>query len=505
MRLRLLGTTQSVVFFSPPEVHQNILDLRSAAKARLDVQVDSFDVLRWLLDQSCTLIESMEPLYFAQMINYLLRTQAKLDYPNFLNDPSARDPYLNIVRSNELHSLSQLYEPKLSRRGAAFKISDFAPVLQPYISEIVRRRKGFQDRGFGVQSAALEEVEQEREMEFEIECVREVQQPVHFRAMKVVKLHRDIAEFATTGRLPADSDAFQPMFCALQKTALGIKHGTISSAIKAARLYVSKQYGRAVSLQEPNDNFLRPCHWLLWSPSSEIGMILSLEEADALIPILRQIASEPPACHLIVYMAPVTRRMLQFNDLDYYAIPTLPAHFKAPTWLKVELGIFAGRLYFEWDEHEELSSYLGMSLTANVDDDRAQNIVDGPFTTKPLAFLHEWLAARRKGQDFEHTPMGYITTGKPLAAAHFFFSAADKEGAEMEPVPVVRVADAVVVDDEDSDDDEEHVKAHLFERHNDTDGDIYHDAKEEAWDGTDNVFLDGKEYVHAESEDEDED
>jgi hypothetical protein len=35
--------------------------------------------------------------------------------------------------------------------------------------------------------------------------------------------------------------------------------------------------------------------------------------------------------------------------------------------------------------------------------------------------VHEWLALRRKGQDFEHTPMGFITTGKPLTENHPFF------------------------------------------------------------------------------------
>lgn len=36
------------------------------------------------------------------------------------------------------------------------------------------------------------------------------------------------------------------------------------------------------------------------------------------------------------------------------------------------------------------------------------------FAAKPLIYLHEWIDVRRKGQDFEHTPMGFIMTGKPL-------------------------------------------------------------------------------------------
>lgn len=37
--------------------------------------------------------------------------------------------------------------------------------------------------------------------------------------------------------------------------------------------------------------------------------------------------------------------MLHFNGLSYYVLPRLPDGYKAPDWLSIELGIFAGRLY----------------------------------------------------------------------------------------------------------------------------------------------------------------
>ena len=109
--------------------------------------------------------------------------------------------YLSNIRSKELQSLKQLYEPKDHQRGAVIKVSDFAPSLRAHVSELLKRRKGFQDRGVAVHSSALEEVEQEREMEFEVESVREVQPPIHFKALKIAKLHPHIEEFATTGKL----------------------------------------------------------------------------------------------------------------------------------------------------------------------------------------------------------------------------------------------------------------------------------------------------------------
>ena len=44
------------------------------------------------------------------------------------------------------------------------------------------------------------------------------------------------------------------------------------------------------------------------------------------------------------------------------------------------------------------------------------------FSEKPLEFLHEWLAVRRKGQDFTDTPMGFICQGKLLTSSHPFFA-----------------------------------------------------------------------------------
>ncbi|KAH7082745.1 hypothetical protein BKA63DRAFT_433265 [Paraphoma chrysanthemicola] len=507
MRLRLLGKSQAVTFFSPPEVHQSILDLRKAAKASPFIPLSSVDVIRWLLDQSCNAIEQLEPLYFNQGINFLHRAQAKLEYPDYLDDTESRDAYLEVVRSKELQTLQQLYGPKHQQRSPAIKISTFAACLRGFVSDVLQRRKDFQDRGFAVHSSALEEVEQEREVEFEVESVREVQPPVHFKAFKVPKLHQDLENLATTGTMPASSDALQPAIYALQKTDLATKHATITAANAAARLLVSTQFTRTVSTNEPNDNFLRPCHWLLWNCSNQIGVLVSPEEANALIPILQCSYLEEPICHLLVYSAPITHRMLHFNNLDYYAIPPLPSKFKVPSWLKIELGVFAGRLYFDWNEYEEIMSYLGVqNLKTEIDDEKNTEALSS-FATKPLTFLHEWLAVRRKGQDFEHTPMGFVTTGKPLSADHPFFTASKKEEDEETKFSTATKSNGhpvEVVDDDESDDGEDHAKEHLFQHEDDEEGhDVFHDAEEELgdeFDHQDNTFFQGGAYVQNEEE-----
>lgn len=56
MRLRQLGTTQSILWVAPPEVHQSILDLQSKQEGD---SIDSYDVICWLLKQTRIGIEQL--------------------------------------------------------------------------------------------------------------------------------------------------------------------------------------------------------------------------------------------------------------------------------------------------------------------------------------------------------------------------------------------------------------------------------------------------------------
>ena len=203
----------------------------------------------------------------------------------------------------------------------------------------------------------------------------------------------------------------------------------------------------------------RQVNWILWSSLSEMALIVNPEEAEVIIALIHKIKAHPT--HLLTYAAPVTRRMLHFNDLKYYALPEMPKEWKAPLWLKIELGIFAGRLYFEYDEYEYLCRFLGLEqsvlnttetedqvqVLGNLSDDSCQDSADEDatqprarqlptFTAKPLTFLQEWLTIRRKGQDFGQTPMGHVCQGKSPASNHPFFatrddcSASKKESAD---------------------------------------------------------------------------
>ena len=456
MRLRLLGQSQSVAFYSPPEVHQSILDRLNKSDS---FHPDSAAVLAWVFGQTCDILEQQEPSYFAQALHHMQQKQARLSYPSFLSDEYARSEFLSAILQKEALLVKDMYQPGGNRRTGFNKHSVWDASLQREIKILQDRQKRFQDNGSAVHASVLEEVEieQEREleleMEHEVENVREVQLPPRFRALPVSNLHGDIERFAMFGRLIPGSSAYQPMFSALSQTALGLKRCVSSSM--PSNLWISAQFSRTVDVCQPNDVYVRTSQWVLWSSKSEKALVISPEEANTLIPILRR-KIECRDVHLIVYTAPVTRRMLHFNSLDYHATPPLPVGFKPPKWLSVELGIFSGRLYLDWHEYTELLGYLGLKHDLSTHPDARQ------FAAKPLTFLHKWTDVRRKGQDFEHTPMGFITTGKPLTENHTFFQTSAYEShADIRP-RVARVGSGEEEQedkdgDSDHDDDEEFV------------------------------------------------
>ncbi|KAF7513900.1 hypothetical protein GJ744_006514 [Endocarpon pusillum] len=451
MRLRQLATSQSVVFFAPPEVHQSILDLR---RKGLHDSIDSYDVICWLLQQTCSGIEQLQPLYFSHGSDFFRRQQAALENPDFLVDVAQRDAYLHEVRQTEQQTLTQLYGPRLKSKTAK-NLKAPSPQVAAFMKELNVRRKGFQDTGNAVHGSALQEVEQEREVAFEVEAVREVEKPVHYSPLSFSGLHKDIVSFMKTGRLAAGDGGYEHVSVALRRTGLGLKHG-INSEAAVSRLFVSKEFMRTVSipLGRTNDNFLRQVNWILWSVVTNAALIIIPEEAELCLSLVCDF--QEPLTHLLTYAAPVTRRMLHFNNLTFYAVPSLPTGWKPPTSLTIQLGIFAGRLYFEYDEYSDICNYLncGEDNSTKVDEpmeDATPPITklheqdvdearDSPeeegretatssgqqarrsITAKPLTFLQEWLAMRRKGQDFTHTPMGYVCQGKPLAANHPFFN-----------------------------------------------------------------------------------
>ena len=93
-------------------------------------------------------------------------------------------------------------------------------------------------------------------------------------------------------------------------------------------------------------------------------------------------------------------------------MPSLQSGHIIPQSLTNELGIFAGRLYMEYEEYVSLVKYTYHA---------SMNRQSDAIMIEKISFILEWTSLRRKGQDIVHTPLGYVCQGRPLGIEHAFF------------------------------------------------------------------------------------
>ncbi|RKF80414.1 putative p-loop containing nucleoside triphosphate hydrolase [Golovinomyces cichoracearum] len=430
MRLRQLGSTQSVHFFAPLEVHQSILSVQG--KTHND-RLTSLDVIAWLLKQTCTGIEFLLPLYSLQGYDFCRRAQAALTHSNlFGTDDAERQKFFSVIRPEEDLNIEDIYGMKKRRKLLSF--SDSEPAIGSILKQLRTQSEGYMESGNCHYSTALQEVEQEREVANEIQVIEQKQKPVHYKPLNFKGIHPHILEFIDTGKVRSVSSGYELAFEFISRTIIGRKYSVNRRAF-SPKLFVSIEFDRTVKegSQIRTDHLHRPVHWILWSEVSEVALVIIPEEVELIIPMLRE---KPCSVHLLTYAAPTTQKMLEFNDFDHYNIPQLPSSWRAPLWLRIETGILAKRLYFDYSEYSALVKFLGV-------EDREGKVIENDnnefpeipsiitpqthdssigFTSKPLCFLQDWLALRGEGQEFILTPMGYICQGRPILPQFSFCS-----------------------------------------------------------------------------------
>ncbi|KAL9020409.1 MAG: hypothetical protein Q9185_002383 [Variospora sp. 1 TL-2023] len=421
MRLRQLAISQSIVFIAPPEVHQSLLNTRKKHRRGI---LDSYDVIIWLLEQTCCNIEQLQPLYVSQGLEYCRRRVAARRFQETGYNTGDIKSYLRVLEQPEKYSLEELYAPDRKIKSPPIDSSGSTEITK-YLKILDTMKKEIRNTGDTVQALAHQEVEQEREVAIEVETVREVKKPLHAQACPQPPLHRDVRLFVDTGRLAAGSSACIQAFIALRHTAIGRRLGISDSATRSG-LYITQDFSKTIVLDHsapPRDEYSRPVHWVLWSRVTGTALIITDYEANALIPLLRD--ANATMVHLITYAAPITKAMIKpFDSLDFFTVPPLPPKWRAPTWLVRDLGLFAGRTYFDYDsQYSAVCEALGLPIpvprTAELDRempfaDEEDRGVGGPFSPNPLLFMQEWLAVRRKGQDFEQTMMGEVCQGRKV-------------------------------------------------------------------------------------------
>ena len=127
-----------------------------------------------------------------------------------------------------------------------------------------------------------------------------------------------------------------------------------------SKLYVTTDFMRTVATHLPRDEYLRPVTFFLYSQIIQAAMIISPYEAEQLLPIIRDAAT--PSSYLVSYIAPVVRAQLAYSRTPLYVVPRLE-DWTLPAWVVRDLGLFAGRLYFDNNEHVQLCQLLGLSTS----------------------------------------------------------------------------------------------------------------------------------------------
>ncbi|KAH8844573.1 hypothetical protein MCOR27_004267 [Pyricularia oryzae] len=157
------------------------------------------------------------------------------------------------------------------------------------------------------------------------------------------------------------------------QTPLGSEASVSPKQALTSNLFLSVEFLRTVKGQIhcPYIGCVHPVHWLSWSEKSEVAIVIIRfipEEVQLHMSIVRKHGTPS---YILTYAAPATRKRLHFNNFNYYSIPELPHNRVAPLWAE------------------------------------------------------DWLALRRGGQDFIHSPMGHITRSKSLQAEHPFLRNGD--------------------------------------------------------------------------------
>ncbi|KAF5529463.1 hypothetical protein FNAPI_13867 [Fusarium napiforme] len=464
MRLRQLATTQSIAFVAPPEVYTSVLSLRSehSPKIAASQPLKSTDIIHWLLEQSCQASDNMMSLHIAQGFDFCRREDALLKFRKSSQNKKTRDKLLQEAQQPEGQTLEQLYGPKeqLSSTGSkgikSAHLQSFVKELHGLEADLVKHQRR-------ASSSAFDEVEQEREVEFEVHQLREKQNPTHLTALEFSGLDKALVRFCEEPEVALASQHFIQALDLVGHTSLGLKYG-IKPKGTSSKLLVSKEFSRTVqtSKADASRHLMRPVEWVLWRPDIETALIVIPEEAELLLPILRRIHT--PTTFLLTYTSSHTRSLLEVGYLAYYPVPTPKKELAIPFWLSIEIGLMAGRLYLPYDEYTQLRSCLQVDemaepsvMTDNVHRSRKHVLPNfGALNPQLLSkFLTEWIPYRSRSSDIMHNPMGYLLQNRDLPTNHPFFTFKPKSAViETRSMAVYGVA-TKCADGEDSDGESE--------------------------------------------------
>ena len=173
------------------------------------------------MEQTCLANEQLQSLYLAQGTDFCRRINAQWCNAKFLTDVGHRDAFLKVIQHRDLQTLEQLYGGMAETQSSSL-VDLSSTELKCFAEKLSNQRRAAEGNGMALHHSALEEVEQEREVEFQVEEIRHVQEPMHYKALTFPGLHAAISRFAKTGSLTGGC-GYKQAFEALACTAIGQK------------------------------------------------------------------------------------------------------------------------------------------------------------------------------------------------------------------------------------------------------------------------------------------
>lgn len=433
MRLRQLGHGQSVKFFAPEVVDRQICELRARHSSPLQEAIGAFDVLQWVIAETCTDLLHNAPHWLKQGIGYNNRRAAWDAFNSRCNNgftPNVEELKTYWMQP-EARSLSEMYWPDWT---------DGAEPTEPThpdadMTAVVQR---YRDLGFMTTAAVNARLEEEQEREVDVEVEREVivERPPRTTPAKH-SLDQDIVRMVRCGTIPTASGSLFPVF-----EAVGSLISSLSEKQRARwthDILATRDFMTTVEGSEfggDGTQFLRPLNWVLSFPEDANGRVVLLSpfEINELLPVIQK----SKRVRLHIYAPRVMQNCQSFEDLRFYTIHPLPSSWKPPrSDLIIQLNILAGQLYIrDFATYQDILDFLGLfsrsvSSSEAVPDEiqsdgfvlpihrQGRMAITSPFVLSPVPFVKSLMDTRRKGMSYLPTHIGRILNAAPLAETDF--------------------------------------------------------------------------------------
>ncbi|KIM20547.1 hypothetical protein M408DRAFT_130685 [Serendipita vermifera MAFF 305830] len=426
MRMRKLGSEQSLVFLAPDEVVKGIKKVVGD-----DVQpLKSAHVLIWTMKETCQQLQINVSNWATQGYEFAERQSG---WNEVSREPKNREELKYLFCQEDGRTLAQMYgvsEQSLARDGAHQKLP--SPDQLQIEEEIQQHCKLF--NAFSLEDARADE-EQEVELVHEQEVEREVERPPPAGPAEH-SVHPHVKHFVDTGHLVLASPAFRTVKQSLEQTSLVFPSGGASAF---SELLVTSDFYRTVQQTNPDsnvDDFLRPLEWVVTTetPNGSVLVGFSPYEVNELLEQFR--TSTKVKLHLFAPRNSLAMQTLE--NLQLFTLPTTQPTTPLPSHLSQQLNLYSGALYLSnFKSYNSLCTALRLhfgEVAAGIAERGVINsngfvkdattrmelgLVGDGFDEDPVQFFRKLLHLRRNRRSFLPSHMGQILFSGGLSETDF--------------------------------------------------------------------------------------